>query len=114
MTSQACTASVWGTKGGRSFSVTATDGTFSNFALSDTGSAQLGFAMTNDLINHVQVTYTEGSCAWRIRNSVSQVTKRVGFGFDVGAAGPSPESGSIAPITIAQDDVLEIYTAAVA
>lgn len=114
MTTQAVTASVWGNSGGRSYSVTATDGTFSNFALSDTGSAQLGFAQTNDLVNHVQVTYTAGSAAWRIRNSVSQVTKRVGFGFDVGSGGPSPLSGLMAPITLAQDDVLEIYTAAVA
>jgi len=110
MSTQAVTASAWG-NGGRSYSVTATDGTFSNFALSDTGSAQIGFAQTNDLIHHVQVTYAAGSCAWRIRNSVSQVTKRVGFGFLVGATGPPPLSGEIAPITIQQDDVLEVYTA---
>lgn len=114
MTTQAVTASVWSPTGGRSFSVTATDDTFANYALSDTGSAQLGFAMTNELATKVQVTYVAGSCAWRIRNSVSQVTKRVGFGFDVGSAGPAPYSGDIPAITLAQDDVLEIYTAAVA
>ena len=114
MSTQACTASVWGNSSGRSYGVTATDGSFANYALSETGSAQLGFAQTGQLVNHVQVTYTAGSCAWRIRNSVSQVTKRVGFGYDVGAAGPGPLSGKMAPLTIAQDDVIEIYTAAVA
>ena len=110
MTSQATTAVCYSPSGGRSFSLaTATDGTFSNRALSDTGSAQLGFAMTGQLVDHIQVTFAAGSCAWRIRNSVSQVTKRTGFGFEVGATGPPPYSGQIAGITIEQDDVLELY-----
>jgi len=107
------TASVWSPIGGRSFDVTATDGTFANFALSTTGDAQLGFAMTNELATMIQVTYAAGGCAWRIRNSVSQVTKRVGFGYLVGACGPAPYSGNTQPITIAQDDVLEVLTVAV-
>ena len=114
MSTQAVTGTAWGTGGGRSYDVTATDGTFSNFLLSTVGDATIGFAQTNDLINHIQITYAAGSCAWRIRNSVSQVTKRVGFGFLVGATGPPPLSGEIAPLTIQQDDVLEVYTAAVA
>lgn len=93
--------------------MTATDGTFANFALSDTGSAQLGFAQTGLIVDHVQVTYAAGGAAWRIRNSVSQVTKRTGFAFKAGATGPSPYSGQIPPITIEQDDVLEIYSVAV-
>lgn len=92
--------------------MTATDGTFSNFALTDTGSATLGFAMTNELVSTVQATYVGGGMAWRIRDSVSQVTKRTGFGFKVGASGPSPYSGSIPPITVNQNDVLEIYSVA--
>ena len=94
--------------------MTATDGQFTNFALSDTGDAQLGFAMTNELATHLLVRYAAGSCAWRIRNSVSQITKRTGFGYLTGATGPSPYSGSIPSITLQQDDVLEIYTLAVA
>ena len=113
MTTQAVTASVWSPSGGRSFAVTATDGTFANFALSTTGSAQLGFAMTNELATKIQVTYVAGGCAWRVRNSVSQVTKRVGFGYLAGAAGPPPYSGNLSPIVFAQDDVMEIYTVAV-
>lgn len=114
MSTQATTATVYSPSGGRSFAVTATDGTFANYALSTTGDAQLGFAMTNELATKIQVTYAAGSCAWRIRNSVSQITKRVGFGYLVGATGPPPYSGDITPLTLAQDDVLEIYTAAVA
>ena len=113
MSTQATTSSIWSPSGGRSFAVTATDGTFANFALSTTGSAQLGFAMTNELATNIQVTYVAGGCAWRIRNSVSQVTKRVGFGYKVGATGPAPYDGNLQPIVFAQDDVLEILTVAV-
>ena len=114
MSSQAVTAVVYSPTGGRSFAVNSTDDAFTNYAISTVGSAQLGFAMTNELATHVQVCYSAGNCAFRIRNSVSQITKRVGFGYLVGSSGPSPNSGSIAPLTLAQDDVLEIYTAAVA
>jgi hypothetical protein len=113
MSAQAVTASIWSPSGGRSFAVNATDGTFANFALSTTGSAQLGFAMTNELATMIQVTYVAGGCAWRIRNSVSQVTKRVGFGYKVGATGAAPYDGNLQPIVFAQDDVCEIYTVAV-
>jgi len=109
MTTQATTASCFSGNQGRSYSVSATDDSFSRL-VSDVGSAQLGFAQTGLLITHVQVTYAAGAAAWRIRNSVSQVTKRTGFGFLVGASGPAPYSGAIPPMTIEQDDVLEVYT----
>ena len=114
MSTQAITAACFSGSNGRSYAVTATDGTFSNRLLSDTGSAQFGFAQTGLLVTAIQVTYAAGSCAWRIRNSVSQVTKRTGFGFKVGAGGPSPSSGHIAPFVVEQDDILEVYTLAVA
>ena len=110
MTTQAITGTVWGGEGGRSYAVTATDGTYNNQMSTVTGSAQLGFAQTNQLIDHIQVTYTAGGCAWRIRNSVTQVTKRTGFGFKVGATGSPPYSGTIPAFTAAQDDVLEVYS----
>ena len=112
MSTQAITAVCYSPSGGRSFSLTATDGTFSNFMLTDTGSATLGFAMTNELVTVVQTQSAAGGMAWRIRDSVSQVTKRTGFGFKTGATGPSPYSGSIPPLTINQNDVLEIYPVA--
>lgn len=111
MSTMAIVAVCYSPTGGRSFDVTSTDGTFSNFALTDVGDATLGFAMTNQLIDHVQVTYdTSGGAAWRIRDSVSQVTKRTGFGYRAGATGPPPYSGAIAPLTVNQNDVLEIYS----
>ena len=114
MTTQAVTGAVFGSgaTGGRSYSVTATDGQF-NRAIDTIGSAQLGFAQTGQVVTHVQVTYAAGAAYWRIRNSVSQVTLRQGFGFKVGAGGPSPGSGAIVPYQIQQDDVLEVYTQAV-
>jgi len=111
---QAVTATAFSATGGRSYTVSATDGSFANRAVSDTGSAQIGFAQTNELVDHIQVTYAAGNCAWRLRDSVSQTTLRTGFGFKVGACGPPCDSGKIPPITIGQNFVLEIYTAAVA
>ena len=123
MTTQAVTATVSGMLGGRSFDVTATDSapgtssTWNNSALTVTGDAQLGFALTGRIINCVQIEFAGGNCAWRIRNRVTQVTKAFGFGAIVGAAGGSADTipgGSIPPVQIAQDDILEILTAAVA
>ena len=113
MTTQAVTASVCSGSGGRDYSATATDGEWTRLT-STVGSAQLGFAQTGVLITHIQSTYAGGSQVFRVRNSVSQVTKIVGHGFLVGANGPAPYSGSISPIVLAQDDILEVYTAAVA
>ena len=109
MSTQASTATCFSGTQGRSYAVTATDDSF-NRLVSTTGSAQLGFAQTGKLITHVQVTYAAGAAAWRIRNSVSQVTKRTGFAFKVGATGPAVYSGAIPPFTVEQDDVLEVYT----
>jgi len=111
---QEVTATAFSATGGRSYTVSATDGSFANRAVSDTGSAQIGFAQTNELVDHIQVTYAGGGAAWRLRDSVSQTTLRTGFGFKVGACGPPCDSGKIPPITIGQNFVLEIYTAAVA
>ena len=112
MSTQATTGSCFSNSQGRSYLVTATDDEWTRL-VTETGSAQLGFGQTNLMVNSVQITYAAGLCAWRIRNSVSQVTKRVGFGFLVGACGPAPYSGSIPNIVIQQDDVLEVFTQAV-
>ena len=112
MSTQATTASCFSNSQGRSYLVTSTDDEWSR-QVTETGGAQLGFGQTNLMINKVQVTYTSGLLAWRIRNSVSQVTKRVGFGFLVGACGPAPYSGDILAIVIQQDDVLEVFSQAV-
>ena len=74
MTTQASTATCFSGSQGRSYSVTATDDEF-NRLVSDTGNAQLGFAQTGQLVTHIQLTYAAGAAAWRVRNSVSQVTK---------------------------------------
>lgn len=108
MTTQATNAVCFSGSGGRSYSLTSTDDSW-NRLVSDIGSAQFGFAQTNQLVTHVQVQYTAGAAAWRIRNSVSQVTKRVGFCYAIGAGGAPPYSGAIQPMTVEQDDVLEIY-----
>jgi len=117
MTTQGVTAKVSGPSGGRSFSLTATDGTWNNQLVTDTGSAQLGFAMTGRVINCIQISYTAGSTAWRVKNRVTQQTLAFGFGSKVGTTGGAADTiagGSFPPIQIPQDAVLEVYTAAVA
>ena len=109
----AVTASVFSGNGGRDYAVSANEDAWTRL-VSVTGGAQLGFAQTNEYISHVQVTYGAGSCVFRIRNSVSQVTKTVGMGFLVGNSGPAPYSGEIPPLVLAQDDILEVYVSAVA
>jgi hypothetical protein len=110
MSTTAVTASVFSGTQGRSYLVTATDDSW-NRLLTETGSAQLGFGQTGLLVTHIQTTYAAaGLCAYRVRNSVSQVTKRVGFAYLVGATGPPPYSGGINPFTVEQDDVLEVFT----
>ena len=109
---QTVTASVFSGIEGRSYSVSATDDAWTRL-VSTIGAAQLGFAQTNQLVTHIQTTYEGGAAVFRIRNSVSQVTKIVGMSFLVGSGGPAPYSGSITPIVLAQDDVLEVYVSAV-
>lgn len=118
MTTQGVSANISGTAGGRNYSLTCTDGTWNNQLVTTTGSAQLGFAQTGRVINCVQVSYTGGSAVWRIKNRVTQQTKAFGFcGKAAGGSGGAAdrvEGGMIPPLQIVQDDVLEIYCAAVA
>ena len=110
MSAQAITASVFNGSQGRSYTANSTDDAWSRIT-SETGSAQLGFAQTGMLVTHIQITHdTAGLCSYRVRNSVSQVTKRTGFAFLVGATGPSPYSGAIQPFTVEQDDILEVFS----
>ena len=110
MTTQAVVAKIGGSQGSRSYLVTATDGTWNNQLVTQTGGAQLGFAQTGRVINAVQVQYTAGSggesckgfwLAWVEANATSNDVNTV-------------EGGKIPPIQIMQDDILEVYVAAVA
>ncbi|HIO21298.1 MAG TPA: hypothetical protein EYN18_02735 [Nitrospirales bacterium] len=73
----------------------------------ETGSAQLGFGQTGQLITHILVEYTAGACAWRIKNRVTQQIMRVGFAYFPGTIPAC--AGDVAPYVVSQDDVLEIY-----
>lgn len=111
MTTQAITATIWGSDSGRNYTVTATDGTFNNQATTEVGSAQLGFGQTGQLITHCLVEYTAGGSCWRIKNRVTQMIMRVGFAY---APGTIPAcAGEISPYVIGQDDILEVFSQAV-
>lgn len=111
MTTQAFVASVSGSgnQGGRAFSGTVTDGAFTAVN-STTGSAELGFCMKGKTISKVTANYAAGSCAWAIKNRVTQTIDRCGFGTL--SAATSLEGYSIQPITIVQDHILQSYTLA--
>ena len=98
-----------GNQGGRLFSATATDGSFTSVNTT-TGSAELGFAMKGKTISNVTANYAAGSCAWVIKNRVTQTYDRVGFGSLSHATGIY--GYKIQPLQIVQDHVLQSYTLA--
>lgn len=111
MSTQAFTATVAGpgNNGGRAFSGTVTDGAFTAVNTT-TGSAELGFAMKGKLVNNIQANYAAGSCAWAIKNRVTQTIDRCGFGSLSAASGV--QGYPIQPIQIQQDHILQSYTLA--
>ena len=111
MSTQAFTASVSGpgNQGGRAFSGTVTDAAFTAVNTT-TGSAELGFAMKGKTIDNVTANYAAGSCAWAIKNRVTQTIDRCGFGSLSAASGT--RGYPIQPIAIVQDHILQSYSLA--
>jgi len=111
MTTQAFVASISGpgNQGGRAFSGTVTDAAFTAVNTT-TGSAELGFAMKGKTIDNVMANYAAGSCAWAIKNRVTQTIDRCGFGSLSAASGT--QGYKIQPINIVQDHILQSYTLA--
>lgn len=111
MTTQAFVASISGpgNQGGRAFSGTVTDGQYTSVNTT-TGSAELGFAMKGKTVNNIVANYAAGSCAWAIKNRVTQTIDRCGFGALSAASGV--EGQSIQPIAIVQDHIFQSYTLA--
>ena len=111
MTTQAVSGALKGpgNNGGRLFSGTATDGSFTAIN-STTGNAELGFSMRGTVVDNVALAYTAGSALWVIRNRVTQQIDRAGMCFKTGTV--SPDGYPIRPITINQNHILQIYSLA--
>jgi len=111
VSTQAFTASLSGpgNNGGRAFSGTVTDGAFTSVNTT-TGSAELGFAMKGKVVDTVTANYAAGSCAWAIKNRVTQTIDRCGFG-SLSAASPV-QGYMIQPIQIVQDHIFQSYSLA--
>lgn len=111
MSTQAVTATLSGpgNNGGRAFSGTATDGSWTAINTT-TGTAELGFAMKGKTVSFVNVNYAAGSCAWQIRDRVTQTVVRAGFGAKTKTGGP--RGFAIEPVTITQDMILQVYSLA--
>ena len=111
MTTQAVAFSLAGpgNQGGRLFSGTATDGTYTAINTT-TGTAELGFAMRGQTIDNVSGVYTAGSGAWVIRDRVSQQIVRSGFMAKTGSA--SSKGYPIMPLVINQNHILQTLTLA--
>jgi len=91
----------------RIFTVTGTDGTYSN-ATDTVSSTALGLALPGVTINLIQSTYAAGVGVWRIISSQTNVIKRQGFMSVAGYADPS--EGMIPPYRIQSDDLFQVYT----
>jgi len=66
--------------------------------------------MKGKTISNVTANYAAGSCAWVIKNRVTQSYDRVGFGSLMAATGVY--GYKIQPLTIVQDHVLRSFTMA--
>lgn len=107
MSTQATTSSIGNNSVSRIFSVTGTDGAYSN-ATDTASSTALGLALPGVTINYVQSTYAAGLGVWRIISSQTNVIKRQGFMSQVGYSNPS--EGMIPAYTIQSDDLFQVYT----
>jgi len=108
MTTQTVQATVSNGSMGKVFTKTATDGQWDGNTLTDSlSSQQLGILMPRVGINHVQLQYEGGLCAWRIQNAATLTFQRYGFGVKDGLSCYS--SQAIAPYTINPNDILTAY-----
>jgi hypothetical protein len=98
-----------GAQGGRKYSGTATDGQWTSINTA-TGNSELGFAQKGKVLDHVTINYAAGSCAWAIKNRVTQTIDRAGFGTL--SAATSAVGESIKPIMIVQDHIFQSYSLA--
>jgi len=91
----------------RIFTVTGTDGTYSN-ATDTVSSTALGLALPGVTINLIQSTYAAGVGVWRIISSQTNVIKRQGFMLVVGYV--DLFEGMILFYCIQSDDLFQVYT----
>lgn len=113
MSTQTVNAIVGNSKMSRSFTDTATDGVFqSNLMLSSLSGTNLGLEMPGEVIDFVSVEYTAGACLWRIQDSNSLKTERIGFATKAG--GTCYSSTKIAPFKVKPTSLLQVYPMAVA
>ena len=108
MTTQDIQATVSNARMGKIFSKSATDDQWDGNTLTDTLSGQqIGILMPNTQVNHVQLQYTGGLCAWRIQNAQNLTFARYGFGMKDGFA--CYHSSEITPYSINPNDILSVY-----
>lgn len=108
MTTQAVKATVGSGTFSKIFTLTATDDQWDGNSLTDSISNQpIGILIPRATINNVNMTYTEGLCAWRIQSAQTLQVKRLGFANKLGYS--CYESSMVAPYAIAPDDILSVY-----
>lgn len=108
MTTQSIEAVVGNNSMSKVFTDTSTDGQWDGNTCTDQlSSQQLGIIMPGVTINHVQVRYTSGLCAYRIQNAATLTFQRWGFGVPANTA--CYASQAIAPYRINPNDILTVY-----
>ena len=110
MSTQAVTCTIGGPSIQKNFTLTATDGQWSNLTDS-VSSSDLGIVMPNQPINKMSANYAAGAMLVRISSRTTLVQKRFGIGSKTGLTDPS--GVSIPGYTIQSDDLVEAYPVAV-
>ena len=109
MSTVATSAVIGNPRMSRVFTVTATDGQYSN-AIDSVTSTAIGLSMPNQTINYIQATQATGLGVWRILSSTTNQVIRQGFTAKTGYT--CPASSAIAPLAIMPDYLFQVYTLA--
>jgi len=105
MTDQTATVFVYGPTGGRKFSATATDATYTEITTA-TGTHSAYKVMAGQTITHYQAEFAAGLGIFRVRNIKSNVVKGYGV-MDV--IGEMRYRRFNKPIRLEQNDIIEAY-----
>jgi hypothetical protein len=112
MSNQTVVANVGNASMMKSYTDSATDGTFAaNIMLDSISSQPLGILQPSSRIDRVNVLYTAGLCAWRIQRTDSLMVSRHGWASKTPYN--QPNEGFMAPMIVNPKDTLQVYPMAV-
>jgi len=112
LTTQTVVANVGNASMMKSYTDSATDGTFStNIMLDSISSQPLGILQPGTTIDRINVLYTAGLCAWRLQRSDS--LRIIRHGWASKTPYNQPNEGFMAAMTVNPKDTLQVHPMAV-